>query len=406
MKKPKSPSKAALLSDAAPATSAAPAATPADAPPAAKTSGKALRLNAGKGAAKLSTAQQRFNRLLAKIDKLESQVTEMQTLGDAFRPLYDSTLAPLRQTQTAMMRRMALLLDERLQRKGLTPAQKRDTLEILCNLCEALAIKGDAEMAALHDQHSPHTLRQKEEEQAAGLRAMMEDALGQSLNVDAQDGSLNPMEALFRASQEGLNAAMQAEEEREAAAQARKKKKPSPAQHKAAQEQEDADSVLRQVYRQLASALHPDRERDPAEQQRKTALMSEANAAYAKQDLMALLHLQLRIAQADAQDLLQQPEERIAAMTRLLKQQAAELESELMARQHHLQQEFELEFYQMPSAATLRRQLEEQEKYLKDELGFMEEDLAQVQDDAGFKRWLKAQIKMSKRVEFDASGFF
>ena len=43
---------------------------------------------------------------------------------------------------------------------------------------------------------------------------------------------------------------------------------------------------------------------------------------------------------------------------------------------------------------------------MKDELGFMEEDLAQVQDDAGFKRWLKAQIKMSKRVEFDASGFF
>ena len=405
MKKPKSPSKAALLSDAAPATSAAPAAAPADAPPAAESSGKALRLNAGRGAAKLSAAQQRFNRLLAKIDKLESQVTEMQKLGDAFRPLYSSTLEPLRQAQTAMVRRMALLLDERLQRKGLTPAQKRNGLEILCSLCEMLAMKGDAEMAALHDQRSPHTLRQKEEEQAAGLRAMMEDALGQSLDVDGQDESLNPMEALFRASQEGLNAAMQAEEEREAAAQARKKKKPTVAQSKAAQEQEDADSVLRQVYRQLASALHPDRERDPAEQQRKTALMSEANAAYGKQDLMALLHLQLRIAQADAQDLLQQPEERIAAMTRLLKQQAAELESELMARQHHLRQEFELNFFQQPSAATLRRQLEQQEKDLKDELAFMEEDLQEVQDDAGFKRWLKEQVKMSKTRDFDV-GFF
>ena len=408
MKKPKSPSKAALLSDAAPVTSAAAAPDTAAAPaPAttAETSGKALRLNAGKGAAKLSAAQQRFNRLLAKIDKLEGQVTEMQKLGDAFRPLYDSTLAPLRQAQTAMIRRMALHLDERLQRKGLTPAQKRNGLEILCSLCEMLAMKGDAEMAALHDQRSPRTLRQKEEAQAAGLRAMMEDALGQSLDMDAQDESLNPMEALLRAGEAGLSAAMQAEEEREAAAQARKKKNPSPAQHKAAQEQEDADSVLRQVYRQLASALHPDRERDPAEQQRKTALMSEANAAYARQDLMALLHLQLRIAQADSQDLLQQPEERIAAMTRLLKQQAAELESELMARQQHLQQEFELEFYQQPSAATLRRQLEQQEKDLKDELAFMEEDLQEVQDDAGFKRWLKEQVKMSKTRDFDV-GFF
>ncbi len=407
MKNPKSPSKADLLSGAAPATPAAAASDPAAAPAVAETSGKALRLNAGKGAAKLSAAQQRFNRLLAKIDKLEGQVTEMQTLGDAFRPLYGSTLEPLRQAQTALQRRMALLLDERLQRKGLTPAQKRDTLVILCSLCEVLAIHGDAEMAALHDQHSPHTLRQKEQDQAAELRASMEELFGRPLNIDEQDLSRNPMEALLRAGQEGFNAAMQAEEAQREAAQARRKKKPAtPAQHKAAQEQEDADSVLRQVYRQLASALHPDRERDPAEQQRKTALMSEANAAYAKQDLMALLHLQLRIAQTDAQDLLQQPEERIAAMTRLLKQQAAELESELMARQQHLQQEFELEFYQQPTAATLRRQLEQQEKDLKHELGFMEEDLAQVQDDAGFKRWLKAQSKMGKPVEFDPGVYF
>ena len=396
MKKPKSPAKTAPLFDDAPATAAA--ASDTAAPDAtAETSGKALRLNGGKGAAKLSAAQQRFNRLLAKIDKLEGQVTEVQTLGDAFRPLYGSTLEPLRQAQTAMMRRMALLLDERLQGKGLTPAQKRDTLDILCGLCRILALHGDADMAALHDKHSPHTLRQKEQDQAAQLRAMMEEALGKPLDMDAQDASLDPMEALFRAGQEGLNAAMQAEEAQREAAQARRKKKPpTPAQHKAAQEQEDADSVLRQVYRQLASALHPDRERDPAEHQRKTALMSEANAAYAKQDLMALLHLQLRIAQADAQDLLRQPEERIAAMTRLLKQQAAELESELFARRQHLQQEFELEFYQQPSAATLRRQLEEQAQHLKAQLADMEEDLALVQDTAGFKRWLKLQRQLSR----------
>lgn len=406
MKKNKAKSTSAdFLSDAAPAMPAAAPDAAAVPSAAAETSGQALRLNAGKGAAKLSAAQQHFNRLLAKIDKLEGQVTEMQTLGDAFRPLYSSTLAPLRQAHLAMVRRMALLLDERLQRKGLTPAQQRNGLDILCSLCEMLAMKGDAQMAALHDQRSPRTLRQKEEAQAAQLRAMMEDALGQSLDMEAQDESLNPMEALMRAGQESLNAAMQAEEARQAAAQARKKKKPTPAQHKAAQEQEDADSVLRQVYRQLASALHPDRERDPAEHQRKTALMSEANAAYARQDLMALLHLQLRIAQADAQDLLQQPEERIAAMTRLLKQQAAELESELFARQQHLQQEFELAFYQTPSAATLRRQLEEQAQALKDELAFMEQDLALVQDDAGFKRWLKEQAKMGKTLDFESGCF-
>jgi hypothetical protein len=363
--------------------------------------GSALRLNAGKGAAKLSAAQQRFNRLLAKIDKLESQVKEVQTLADAYRPLYDRTLAPLRAAQKASMRRMALWLDERLQRKGLTHTQMRDGAEILCSLCEVLAAGGDEAMAVLHDRHSPRTLREKDQDQADLMRAMMEDALGQTLDIDEQDGAVDPIEAVMRASHERLHEAMQAEEAQREAAQARRKKKPAtPAQHKAAQEQQDADSVLRQVYRQLASALHPDRERDPAEHARKTALMSQANAAYAKQDLMALLHLQLKIAQADTQALLQQPEERIAAMSRLLKQQADELESELMARQEHLRQEFELAFYQQPTAATLRRELELQEKQLKNQLAFMEEDLAEVQDDAGFKRWLKLQKKLNREPDY------
>lgn len=393
MKHPKSPSQPVLSGDAVPAEPA-------------QTAGTALRLDGAKGGPRLSAAQQRFNRLLAKIDKLEGQVTEIKTLTDAFHPLYQSTLEPLREAHRALMRRMALALDERLQRKGVTPTQKRDGLDILCGLCETLAGFGDEAMAALHDQRSARTLRQKEEDQAAMMRSMMEQALGAPLDLQGQDESLDPLEAVLRASHERLHEAMQAEEAQheaqQAAAQAkRKKKNPTPAQRKAEQQQEDADTVLRQVYRQLASALHPDRERDPAEHQRKTALMSEANAAYAKQDLVALLHLQLRIAQADMQGLLQQPEERIAAMGLLLKQQAAELENELLARQRHLQDKFDLAFYQAPTAALLRRKLEQEAKDLKGELAFMEEDIALVQDDAGFKRWLKEQARMSRD-----SGYF
>ena len=362
----------------------------------------ALRLGGGKGGPRLSAAQQRFNRLLAKIGKLEGQVTEMQTLADAFRPLYQSTLEPLRQEHRALMRRMALVLDERLQRKGLTPSQKRDGLQILCDLCETLAAFGDEAMAALHDQRSARTLREKEQDHAALMRSMMEQALGGPLDMQAQENeSLDPLQAVLRAGRERLHEAIQSDQAKHEAAQARRKKKPpTPSQLKAGQQQEEADTVLRQVYRQLASALHPDRERDPAEHQRKTALMSEANAAYAKQDLMALLHLQLRIAQADMQDMLQQPEERIAAMSLLLKQQADELEHELLARRQHLQEEFDLEFYQAPTAATLRRQLEQEAKDLKDELAFMEADIALVQDDAGFKRWLKEQVRISRDSDY------
>lgn len=363
-------------------------------------SGTSLRLG-GQDAARLSPAQQRFNRLLARIDKLKAQIAEIQTLADAYRPLYQSTLEPLRGQQKRLLRRMVLALDERLARKGLTPAQKRSAIDILCGLCETLAAHGDEAMAALHDKHSPRSLRQKEQDHAAEVRALMEDVLGKSLDMDPQDESLDPLDAVMRAGHEHLQQAAQAEQDEREATQARKKKKPpTAAQRKAGQQQEDAETVLRQVFRQLASALHPDRERDPAEHQRKTALMSEANAAYARQDLVALLHLQLRIAQTDTQDLLQQPAERIAAMSLLLKQQAAELQSELFARQGHVRQEFELEFYQTPTAAMLRSQLALQEHFLKDELADMADDLEAVRDDAGLKRWLKSQTKMSRQTVY------
>lgn len=353
----------------------------------------------GKGA-RLSPAQQRFNRLLAKIDKLKAQVADIKTLADAYRPLYSGTLEPLREQQRDLLRRMALQLDARLGRKGLTALQKRRATEILCEMCEELAVHGDEDMAALHDKHSAYSLREMAEEKASAIRAMIEGVLGRPLEVeeDDDDESRDPFDAMMRAGQEQLRQAAQAERDQFEAAQARKK--PTAAQRKAGQQQQDAETILRQVFRQLASALHPDRERDPVEHQRKTALMSEANAAYGRQDLVALLHMQLRLAQADPQALLQQPEERIAAMSLLLKQQAAELERELFGRRDQARQEFELDSFQTLSAVVLKRQLAQQEEILREELEGMAQDIQAVQDDAGLKRWLTMQAKMSQGIYF------
>ena len=195
-----------------------------------------------------------------------------------------------------------------------------------------------------------------------------------------------------------MQEAAQAEQAQRQAARARKK--PTAAQRKAEHQQEDAETILRKVYRQLASALHPDRERDPAEHRRKTALMSEANAAYGRQDLMALLHIQLRIEQADPRSLSQLPEEKIGSMSLLLKQQAAELERELDSHRQQLLQEFDLSPYQTPSAAALRTQLLMEEQELKQDLASMENDLQEVQDDAGFKRWLKSQKQLREEPDY------
>ena len=78
-------------------------------------------------------------------------------------------------------------------------------------MCQTLAAGGDEAMTALHDKHSALTLRQKEEAQATAMRSMIEGVLGEALDMEAQDESLDPLEAVMRAGHEQLHVAAQAE---------------------------------------------------------------------------------------------------------------------------------------------------------------------------------------------------
>ena len=361
----------------------------------------ALRLVAGKDA-RLSPTQQRFNRLLARIENLKAQRVALETLADAYRPQYSAMLTPLEDSKQALMHSMVHKLDEHMQGKGLTVAQKRIGAEILCDLTETLAASGDETMQVLHDKYSPRSLRDKEKDSVADMRDVMEHMLGQPLKSDE---SLDSFEAMMKAVTQHMEETIEAEQSQRHASKARKK--PTPAQLKAAQQQEDADTVLRKVFRQLASALHPDRERDPVEKQRKTALMSEANVAYGRQDLLSMLQIQMRIEQTGPQSLAQLAEEKIGTMSLLLKQQATELESDLHQRKQQLLEEFDLSWGDVLSVAGLRAQLLVQERVLKQEMAQMQQDLLEVQDAAGLKRWLKRQKQLSREYEKEqASRFF
>ncbi len=347
-------------------------------------SATALKLTAQD--AKLTPSQQSFNRLLKRIDKLKDQLVEVQSISDAHRPAYHKTITPLRERHQSLTREMVLLLDRRLQRKGLSRAHRDIATMILCNICEQLAAEGDEEMQILHDKHSSESLAEKEQAAILQTRAMMEDALGEPL---ADDEPLDNLHDVFNIGMARLREA--AEAEQEAYQQAARKKKPTAAQRKAAAAQQEAETTLRKVMRQLASALHPDREKDPDERARKTDLMSEANAAYDRRDLIALLQIQLRTELTDTASIAKMAEEKIASLTLLLKQQTQELDNELRNRLHVIREEFGLKSYETISVASLRRNLLIAEAALQQDLNAMQQDLQHLENDKALKSWLKAQ---------------
>lgn len=332
----------------------------------------------------LSPVQKRFNQLLAQTETLARKIEAFTLLSDQYRKDYASTLTPLENEKQDLMQQMVLWLDERLQRRGLTNTQKVTATDILCDLSSYLAIKGDQAMRTLHDAYSDKSLVDIYKEETADLQSFMEAMMGQKLDVQAESP-----EDLLRAGMAQFVAQAEAEHDQQTQRQAKRKK--TAAQLKSEVQEQDANSALRTIYRQLASALHPDRETDPQEQLRKTALMKEANTAYEQRNLLALLHLQLKADLVDQNQIANMAQDKLTALTALLKDRVAVLQTDLNMLQSKICMEFELPPYLTPSAASLKKYLAKSERKLRNTITTMRSDLQGVKDDAWFKRWLRDQ---------------
>ena len=349
-----------------------------------------------------SPAARAFRREMARLDRLKAQLAEMQQQGQGYKLQMHQVLQPLLDQRLACMRQMALALDGWLDVKGLSKLQRETALGLVCHLSAELAQTGDAEMAALHDRRSPESISDKQQAEAADMRevlgAMFEDLFGSAPPPDL-NGS-DP-DAMMRAAMEKMAAmATEEEERRQARAEARKaRRKPGARQQQAEQAQQDAEGLLRGIYRQLASALHPDREPDETERQRKNALMGEANAAYERKDLVTLLNLQLQAELVDPDHLEKVSDERLKSLTLLLKRQVAELERERQIEQERWWHDLKLPRGMALTAAALRQNLELERLALEDQLLSMKIDVETASELATLKPWLNRQRQMTRAAE-------
>lgn len=352
------------------------------------------------GTASQSAAAKAFRRELARFERLKTQLADMNRLCQAHKINSGLILQPLLDQHRAFMREMVLTLDPWLDvtTKGLSKAQQATARDLVCSLAEALAQQGEADMAELHDKRHPQSLKEKASDDAEQMRQLFQEMFGTELPQDT--GSDDP-EAVLHATIERLQAeAAEKQAREEARRQARQaKRKPSAAQQKAAQALQDADAMLRSVYRQLASALHPDRAPDETERARMNALMSEANAAYGRKDLVALLNLQLQAELVDPDHLDRLSDERLKSLSLLLKQQVAELERERQIEQERWLHDLNLPMGFPLTASQLQAWLQDQQDELMQDLLVMQDDLAIARNLATLKPWLTEQRRLAKRVE-------
>ena len=359
-----------------------------------------LEVVAGKVVAtmnKPSAVQKRFNTLIERIDAEQAIAAALRHAVDTHGFVHRQALHELHGESQRLCKRMVLLLDQRMQvparPQGLTPKQRQQATYLMLGLCEQLIPTRDAEVDALRARYAPG--EDQDQDLKAQAQALAESYLGADF---AQGREFNSPEEVIRAALEFEQNKMQAlAEKREAKRLERKAKKgQSVSEAAAVQKQLDAQNALRTVYRQLASALHPDREPDTQTRVRKTALMSEVNAAYERKDLSTLLRIQLQAQEVDASKAGVLSDAKLKAMCDLLAEQVKALETDNLQLRSAMEYEFGYPSYMRFKEAELLAAMLEQRSDMQDDIARMQADIEDVQDDKGLKAWLKSQARASK----------
>lgn len=347
--------------------------------------------------AKLSPAQKRFNELLARIEVLTHQVQRLQAWSDRHRHAHVQALYTAAQEVRELRKNLLLFLHEQLHSADLTAQQQRMARNKLRSLIDLLSPLADPQVQALADLYTDDEVDQEQAQELAEaaerVRAKIEAALGQPIDNPSQ---YRTPEAMVAAGMRQWQRQQEADDDRKAAKRAARKAKNKPVAEKAEVQQTDAKTTLRTIYRQLASALHPDREPDEQERKRKTSLMSEVNAAYVKADLSTLMRLQMQVTQVDPQASARMADDKLQAMCLLLKEQVSALEDDLDQMQFRLSRELCIPVRADADEAAMTQALQRMQADQRHEVESLASDLRRIAHEAELKRWLKEQAQLAK----------
>jgi len=272
-------------------------------------------------------AQASFHRLIRQIEAERARLEDWRAYMVRYAQRISSELEPPRNQLLRARCDFARLLDAAYRQPGMVRGKRmRAKLRAaIVELIESLlAQQPDAELSALYDHYSDVPHAELNAMSIALAEDMIENMFG--FRMEADHGATSMEELLELAKQK-----FSEEAARGKSPHARAKPRSAAAESKRAEAEKQVSQSVREVYRKLASALHPDRASADLSHARKTELMARVNRAYQDGNLLELLNVQLEIEQIDAAHLANLSGERLAHFNRVLRDQLQELQQELRA---------------------------------------------------------------------------
>jgi len=338
-----------------------------------------------------SKGQTSFNALIGNIEKRRAALAEWEAFDVVFRRKYNDEFVPLWQGYDAVRMRLIHRLDQSHDIRGITRAERQTIAELISQFgADVLASVADPGIAEIYRRYNG----------SAATTQVVSPAKARD-EVPAMSGTDVPDEAVPGSPDEVLRHIQKQLDQEEArerlrreareAHHAKRKKTPkrNATEERARVEQAEIHLSIREVYRKLASALHPDRERDPVEQQRKAALMQRVNQAYASKSLLDLLELQLELEHIDQAALETIGEDRLRRWNTILKEQLHGLDQELAEIESDYRRRFGMSPASAVSPKAVKRALTTNMTHVRESTRAFEHDLRAFDDIERLKAWLK-----------------
>ncbi len=274
----------------------------------------------------LSNEQKRYARLCADIEAEKKHLQRFVEMAQRIEARADAEMRPMVERADRLRVQLFVAIDAALQGGvKLNKTQHRRLARWLLSSVESYLTDSMHcdELEAVFNRYSDLPWREFHAEREAEAMAITENFISDVYGVKIMEGhAAENVEDLMRFVKEKL----------EGARAERKPRRKSPAQQKKQERDEkyaqEASQNVREVYRKLASFLHPDREPDVERRAQRTALMQRVNIAYEANDLMSLLTLQREAEGLSASDPAGFSPDRLKIYIRVLEDQLKMLRKE------------------------------------------------------------------------------
>ncbi len=335
----------------------------------------------------LSAAQKKFNNAIKNIAKEKERLQNWQAVLPEYHGKVLNEYQPLQNKLAALQIEFVHRLDKFHGRRSFTKAQKDKISYMICDLCSNLISSHNRDdLKSMYEKHSEDDFDEHHNQHNEIIKSMLEDSLGVDLGDDFDISDPDKVTAHLKEKIEELKNNMQENEVHGGSEEPESKKT---VKQKA--EEENISQSIKSVYRQLITELHPDREADPDERDRKTEIMQRVNAAYKEKDLLGLLELQLELEQIDQDHINTIAEDRLNAYNKILQNQLKQLRQEI----EHIQIPFRAMVNTPPGSHLNPKELI---CMFNDDVEALQQDVNSLTEDLSILKTVKSMKEMLRNV--------